>query len=184
MADNNQAEATRDLRAAGMGTYKPPDVLRNRWGQPLFQDSPGRPDMFVFRGEKMTFVEVKNGAEGFEMKRMQRNKIDYYHQYIVPIGMRMWLWLTIGTGQPHWNPSKMPRKTWLLPFEVYLATEAKIAPHNGILPYLVGKNHKLILRQNQWDAIHLFAEYELHWQSRWVIPDTHLFHRLYLGGTS
>lgn len=184
MADRWQSEATASIRSWGFNTYKSPDMRYDKYGRPLFQSTPGTPDLFVFRGGRMTYVEVKDGYTNFPFNNFEQTKKDYIAKYCqaAPYGIEVWLWLALGSGSPNYKPEKSPRITWLVPIAEWYKVEEIIKPHQLSLPYRVGKGYNTVMQNNRFDAVTLLEKFMLKWKGAglWALPDTHPFYNMYV----
>jgi hypothetical protein len=188
MADRWQGEATKSVRSWGFNSYKPPDAREYKWDPKkktlVLPDEPGKPDMMVWRGGRMGVIEVKDGYDAFPFANFEENKRDYAAKWCMaaPYWIQYWVWLCLGVGQPQWPAEKQPRRTWLIPLQEFYAVEELLKPHQLSIPYFAGKGRLRILQDNQWDAIHLFQEFEVQWNKNgfWRLPTKHPFYRLYV----
>ena len=165
MADKNAHYCTRMLHHHGFLTRT--DVTAQFIGHDK-KDDIGRADMFAARGGKAVNVEVKRGISGFlmtEWRENQRKWAEWSSQ--PPFCVPYYLYLTIGTHPPTYNPlNYLPRKSWLIPFKVVLQAEEKIVAYQKTLPMRVGKGMNKTMQELKLDAITLFEKYELKWEAQ------------------
>jgi len=167
----------------GFNTFKNPDIRYDKWGKPLFQGEPGKPDMDVWGGGRFTMIEVKDGYDSFSFNNFEQNKREYIAKYCTPAPylVQVWIWLSLGNGYPNWKPEKQPRFTWLIPYQEWLKMEERVRPYQATLPYLAGRGYGLEMQAQKLDAVHIFERFVLQWEKGvWQLPHTHPFYKMYI----
>lgn len=125
----------------------------------------GRADMFAARNGKAVNIEAKQGSTGFMMSNWRENQREWARWTSGhPFNITYWIFLTLGEHPATYNPEKyLPKKTWLLPFNVMIDAENKIIEYQKTLPMRVGKGMNKVMQEKKLDAITLFSKYELVW---------------------
>lgn len=182
MADRVASEAVRTLHGYGFATRTDPTT------QLATVESPGRADVMAAKGGRAVFIEIKNGRDSFPFGNLRDNQREWAERYCLPspYSNPYWIWLSLGGDPPHRNPEKYkPRKTWLLPYDVFLDIEATVKPIQMSLVYRCAPGMKREIQDRKLDAINLLSGWELTWEgnSTWGIPDSHPFNTLFIGTT-
>lgn len=163
MADRNQTELTRTLRACGFCSIKLPDMYVARGGKAVFPTK-GRPDSFFVNGMSGGFVEAKVGQgkhrQRFPFSSWEEDKREFWKRECISTNTPYWIFLTLGKRI---GGKKYPRLTALLTAEEFLSLEAQTLPDRKSI------SHDMLLENPEW---------LLEWQgdSCWSIPDTHAFY--------
>ncbi len=96
-----------------------------------------------------------------------------------------WLALTMGTGRVNSMSDPHRRRTWLVPWNVWLEVEQKLLALNfKSLPMSPDTTNRQDLLRNELTAVQALAPYELKWKkwpdgSGWAVPQEHAFARSY-----
>lgn len=128
-------------------------------------------------------IETKTGHAGtFPMGTepktgpgLRQDQIDWGIEFQQKSGCIYWVFVVYETKDSPW---RVPRDAFLIPLNAVLETMAKLPQKS--LPYQVRKGMRLEIQNNFMDATSLWNEYRLYWKSGWVVPEEHLFHRLYI----
>lgn len=162
MADKNHNFAIRCLHHAGFLTRSDMTSKFVGWDK---KGDIGRADIFAGKNGKAINVEVKRGNERFQFddwREPQRNWASYTESD--PYNIPYWLFFTLGTDPPNWSDEKyLPRRSWLMPYQIFLEAEQIISPYQKSIVYRVKKGMNKKIQDNNYDAITLFKLYELKW---------------------
>lgn len=156
------------------------------------EGEPGRSDLIVIRGGHGVALEIKSDHDSFAFKNWRDNQRQWYADWCVPNKIPYWIWLNMGEVNVNRAQGKKPieglmRRAWLMPIDRLLEVENLLYSTQDSIPYLAEKGFSTVLQTNQWDAVHLFKDYELFWQKLpipwdltkskycWTIPTTHSF---------
>lgn len=128
----------------------------------------GRADTFAARNGKAVNIEAKQGSTGFMMTNWRENQREWGRWSSgYPFNIPYFVFLTLGVHPATYNPEKyLPKKTWLLPFNVMIDAEQKIIDYQKTLPMRAGKGMNKAIQEKKLDAITLFSKYELVWASQ------------------
>lgn len=168
MADRSQAKVTRALRNAGFWTFKAQDAVWTKGfaGKKLaLPEEPGKADLIVARNGVMIFVEVKDAGLAFPFASWRDNQREWARATWDDFRLDYALAITLGTDPPNRDPERYaPERLWIVPRFCYESIEALVEPYQSSLPYRVGPGYNRVLQDNNYDAVHLFADYALTWE--------------------
>lgn len=204
MADKNHPHATRTFRYHGFVVVSDPTTK--------YVEEPARADIKALGYGRGVCIEVKSGNDngkhsGYELNQWRENQREWADMVREePFELPYWLYITIGAHPANYNREKyQPERSWLVPTEVYYATEKRLAPYQATLPYKARKGLNKDIQRLQLDAVTLWSLYELKYYSKgqlvmpawyrynngdkdpeegeektnpkgmWIIPQTHLF---------
>lgn len=177
MADKYQAEVVKSLHSLHFGVRAD---ITERFAT---GDEPGRADLMVVMGGLGCYIENKTGSAAFDFSQWRDNQRQWWQEVCVPTKTPYFLCIFIGDNPPNYDPEKYrPRRAFLVLAEAWLEVEAQLKPYQNSLPYRAGKGYKTELQEQGLDAEHLLTPWALRWQGGglWGIPQSHLFHRLFL----
>jgi len=152
-------------------------------------DAPGRADIMVARGGRSCMVECKYSENGFDLDEWRDNQREWSDIYCsaAPFSTQYWLCLTLGSDRAGLDQTRFsPKRSWLVPREFMLEVDKRFRPIQKTIPYRVGPGYSLELQAKGWDAIKLFASFELPWgklpseKSGWTVPSSHIFYQMYV----
>jgi hypothetical protein len=184
MADKKAPEAVRSLHKVYCGVKADPTTDPRK--QNSVNGENGRADLMVVKGGRGVYIEVKGAvADSISLWHWPQHQREWAATYALPepYSTEYWLWFYLGADPPHYNPEKYsPRKTWLVPYGFMTNVHRLIEPIQDTLVYKLTKHHSLALREKNYDAIHLLAQWELKWagNNTWSFPDSHPFTQKYL----
>lgn len=162
MADKNAHYAIKMLHHLGFLTRT--DVTSKFVGWDKIGDI-GRCDVFAARSGKAVSVEIKQGSTGFDFsdwREPQRKWAKWSSQ--TPFNVPYWIYLTLGKHPAHYNTtSYMPKRSWLIPQEFWLASIDVVTPIQKSIPYQVKKGMRKEIQELGLDAQFVFAPYALKW---------------------
>jgi len=188
MADLNAAEAIYALHQMGWLNSRTDPTVKPRktaWGGYHTTPPDGRADSSCARNGMAVFIEYKCAADGFVLKKWEDNQREWAATHAIPNGTDYYVWLRLGTAMPHLTKNLMRKRSWLIPYSAMIYIAGLVEAVQGTLPLLLTTNHTHAMRDLKYDAITLFAAYELEWikpegkTGRWNIPDGHIFHQQY-----
>lgn len=187
MADLNAEEAVYALHQMGWLTRTDPTVKpkKTSWGG--YQTTPpdGRADAACHREGLGVFIEFKCARDAWIMSKWEANQREWAAKHAMTTGTDYYIWLRMGTAMPHLTKNVMRKRSWLIPFHPMLHIAGLVEKVQGTLPLRLTINHTHAMRDLKYDAITLFAAYELEWikpegkPGRWNVPDGHIFHQQY-----
>lgn len=145
------------------------------------------PDIFCI-GRGGFVVECKTARHGtFPMGTTPKtgagwreDQIEWAIEYREKSKCEYWLFVVYETEESPWK-LRIPRDAFLVPFQAAYDV-MKLLPQKS-LPYKVRKGLDREIQLNSWDAVTLWGKYRLHWKSGWQVPESHLFHSLYIAPT-
>lgn len=178
MADKYAPQVKRCLRGYDF------DVRDDKTRKNESGEDPGRADLGCIRGGKGVFVEIKTAKASFQFKSWKQNQRDWAVKTDRRNGSETYVWVTIGSNPPNYNPQKYkPRRSFCIPYRALLDAIEEISPYQQSIPYrLPKKGGKKIMRENGFEFVTMFAEYEVCWENgAWHIPTTHPFYSKYIG---
>lgn len=181
MADRNAGECRASLHSLKFQTRADPT---ERFAT---KEDPGRGDLIAVRAGRGVYVEIKCGEDSFDLRNWRPNQRAWALEWAIGTGTDYYIWLRMGTQDPRVSVDKPLRKrTWLVPYHPMIQIVGLVESLQFALPYRTTKNHTLAMRERQYDAVTLFADYELSWagDGRWSIPETHVFHQAYIAQPS
>ncbi len=139
----------------------------------------------VLRGQTFP-IEIKSAKLSFpfaDIKEHQRAGLtDWQKKH----GATAWFALQMGTGKAGSKDSNLPRRLWLVPWDIWLSYEEWVreTADQVSLPYdwHYGRMRKIIT-EHEMGAVQVLQDHELMWrEGEWVLPDDHLFRLIYLPG--
>lgn len=161
MADLNAHYCTKMLHHHGFLTRA--DMTSQFAG--ISEEQVGRADLACSCGGRAVNVEIKQGKTGFMLsnwREPQREWAAWTTQ--PPFSTPYYLFLTLGEHPATYDPAKyLPKRSWLIPYDVLLEIDSIVTPHQKTLPMRVGKGMKKEMQDRKLDAITLLGGYELEW---------------------
>lgn len=154
---------------------------------------PNSADVYIM-APKPFVVEIKTAHEGVlglgTEGGWRQGQIDWADKFEQLTGLSYWLAAIFETEDtPHKSmlrkssgKGKLPRAAFLVPFEIALLTKEGL-PQSS-LPYLAKKHYSIEMQENKLDACHIWSDFVLDWNGKWVIPETHCFYQQYLATTT
>ncbi len=167
----------------------------------------GRADIFAARNGRAVNIEVKNGKHGFNLEDWRSNQRQWA-EYTMrpPFSIPYYVYLTLGIHPANYrNDVYLPKRTWLIPYDVMIEVNQKIMQFQKTLVYCIKKGMNKNIQKHKLDAISLLEPYELKWKKNgslekpswtyylesedrrnvnyggfWVIPENHEFTRRFL----
>ncbi len=164
MADKNAPMAIKMLHYHGFSCRT--DVTSRFIGHNK-EDDIGRADIFAGHGGKPVHVEVKRGLDAFNLDDWRENQREWARYTMdYPFEIPYWLFFTMGKDQPHYSEDKgySPRKSWLIPYQVFMDADAQIRPYQKSIVVRVKKGVNKNVQRLKLDAVTLFDGYDLLWQ--------------------
>lgn len=176
MADKNAAEGIASLHQYKIQTRTDPT---SRFAT---VEDPGRADVMCAYQGRGVYIEFKCGGKGFSFDDWRPNQRAWAEQWAIGTGTDYYLWLRLGIAPASYLKNDLRKRTWLVPFYPMLAVIALVSQVQNTLPLLCTSDHKIIMRENGYDAITQLSPYELSWAGggKWAIPESHIFSRTYL----
>ena len=156
-----QRECCSSITQAGGYAFKVRDAIICPTCHTEIVPTGGRPDYFCTLGTYGFLVEVKAARSSFAFSLFTERQREFAKWYVNDLHGDIYIWLSMGMRV---NSREYPRKTWFIPLKDFLVVEALIGEYQNSLPYLAEKGYKLELQDQQLDAVHLLASWELEWQ--------------------
>ncbi len=142
-------------------------------------DAPGRADMLATKGGRSVYIEIKSAAAAFAFTDLRDNQRKWIEEQALKVEQTpVWIWLNLGQHPPNYNPDDyLPRRAFLVPYELFLDIENQVKPFQNSLPYRAGKGYNVQVQALKLDAVHLLSNYALQWNKGfWVVPENHPFY--------
>lgn len=126
--------------------------------------------MFVYGGFG-GYVEIKSSRGlGWDMRGWRDDQREWYRDFCQPFHTPLFIWLNIeGNKLPNAKVSleqgSYPRKAWLVPAPIMLEVHMVMKHHydQDTLPYHARPGINIGMQRDGFDALSLFADYEIKW---------------------
>lgn len=125
----------------------------------------GRADLACSRGGRAVNIEIKQGKTGFLLTNWREPQREWAAWTTKPpFSTPYYMFLTLGEHPATYDPKKyLPKRSWLIPYDVLLEIDQKITPYQKTLPMIAAKNMRKEMQALKLDAVTLLADYELQW---------------------
>lgn len=143
----------------------------------------GHADITFLRNGRGGYVECKADTRSnplsFSLDNWNPQQRQWAEWVRKETGNEYWLFLTMGSGRV--NAAQNPDRSWLVPYEAWLAMETRVRPVQATLVYRARKGMRTEIQVWELDAIHLLHPFEVQWKGgRWSVPPDHPFSLMYL----
>lgn len=151
-------------------------------------NEPNSADVYVLARESFA-IEIKTGHDGVLSMASEGGwrptQQEWAIRFEAEVGIAYWLAVIFETPDTPWKSmlrkssgkGKLPRAAFLVPLARALAVKEMLP--TGTFPYLAKSGMSLITQANHLDAVTLWSDLQLEWNSGWTVNATHPFSRYY-----
>lgn len=135
-------------------------------------EEPARADFKLIKAGRGVCVEVKDGKDDnghafFDLTEWRDNQREWSYQWCESLGTAYWIYLRMGISPKN---KEYPYITWLLPRKVMGLVCGKVQVIQNRLPYRVRPGISVEMQKYGFDALTLFAGYELQCYDKQTLP--------------
>lgn len=166
-----QTRLSTHLRAVGYWVRQFTDLPTN------FAADSGVGDTLVMHNGRAAYIECKQAEGTFTFSSLKPNQRAFGHMMQDEHGIPYYVAIRLGSGAVNAADTLKRKRAWLLPLEVFEATEAKALAdcNRKSIPYMLTTKSPKVTLKHEFSAMQQWQQWELSWQpgGQWGIGFEH-----------